>query len=93
MLKSKKATKREEEQKNSWSVSGEFIYRRREECRLKFYDPNHETFPIPLKYVYVIGQTQTRIKQCLSEAKDVTLFLRSGLGTTIFQILRTRFPE
>ena len=35
----------------SWSISGESIDRHHEEPRLKFYDSENETFPIPLKCV------------------------------------------
>ena len=73
---------------DSWSMSGEFIYRHHEEHRLKLYDPDNETFPIPLKYVDVMRQTQTSIKRCslnLSSMiyvpeRRVSIFLRSGLG-------------
>ena len=33
----------------------------KKEPRLKLYDPDNETFPIPLKYVDVVRQTQTSI--------------------------------
>ena len=36
-----------------------FINRHHEERRLKFYDPDHETFPIPLKCGDVMRHTQT----------------------------------
>ena len=73
---------------DSWSMSGEFIYRHHEEHRLKPYDPDNETFPIPLKYVDVMRQTQTSIKRCSlnmssmihGPERRVSIFLRSGLG-------------
>ena len=62
-------------------MSGEFIYRHHEEPRLKFYDPDNETFSIPLKYVNVMRQTLTStnhvsehmINDLWTEAKGVTL--------------------
>ena len=42
-------------------MSGEIIYRHHEELGLKFYDPDSEAFPIPLKYVDVMRQIQTSI--------------------------------
>ena len=66
---------------DSWSMSGEFIYRRLEEHRLKLYDPGNETFPIPLKYVDAMRQTQTSIKRCsYRPERRVLIFLMSGLG-------------
>ena len=50
---------------DSWSMSGELIYRHHEERRLKFYDPDNETSPIPLIYFNVMRQTQTKKKPCL----------------------------
>ena len=68
-------------------MSGEFINRHHEELRLEFYDPDNEAFPIPLRYVDVMGQTQTSItNQCLllsmifGPKRRVSIFLRSGLG-------------
>ena len=40
-----------------------FIDRHHEEPRLKYYDPLTETFPIPLRYVDVMRQTQTSINK------------------------------
>ena len=58
-----------------------------------FTTPDHETFPIPLKYVDVMRQTQTSINNVSidlwTEAKGVTLS-EEWTGTTGFQILRTR---
>ena len=85
---------------DSWSMSGEFIRRHHEELRLKFYDPDNETFPIPLEYVDVMRQTQTNINHVSEhtindscfEAKGVTL-AEEWTATTRFQILRTRLLE
>ena len=72
---------------DSWSMSGELIYRHHEERRLKFYDPDNETFPIPLIYFNVMRQTQTKkINMSLNilsvihvSKRRVSLLLRSGL--------------
>ena len=85
---------------DSWSMSGEFIHRHHEELRLKFYDPDNETFPIPLKNVNVMRQTQTKkknvsehtINDTCFEAKGVTL-AEEWTATARFQILRTRLLE
>ena len=53
---------KESKSEESWSMSGEFIYRHHEELRLKRYDSDIQTFLIPLKYVDVMRQTQTNIK-------------------------------
>ena len=69
-------------------------------CGMKNVDPNTETFPIPLKYVDVMRETQDEYKQCLrkivndmwTEATGVNLS-EEWIGSTRFQILRTRLPE
>ena len=53
--------KKERNTEDSWSMSGEFIYRHHEEPRLMLYDSDNETFPIALKYVGVMRQTQKSI--------------------------------
>ena len=76
------------------------IYQHHEEPRLKLYDPENETCPIPLKYVGVTRQTQTStnsvpvniISDLWTEAKGVTLS-EEWTGTTRFQILRARLAE
>ena len=65
-----------------------------EEPRLKLYDPDNEIFPIRLKYVDVMRQTQTSVNN-VSEISSmiygpkrrVSIFLRR------FQILRTSLLE
>ena len=47
--------------KDSWPLSGDFIYRHREEPRLKLYGPDDETFPIPCNYVDIMSQTHTNV--------------------------------
>ena len=42
---------KESETEDSWSKSGDFIYRQHEELRLSPYCPDDETFPVPLKNV------------------------------------------
>ena len=42
-----------------------------EEARLKLYDPDNETFQIPLKYVGEIRQTQTRKNNVSGNINDI----------------------
>ena len=42
-----------------WSISGDFIYRRLVDPRVKLYVPTEESFPIPLKYIGVVRTTDT----------------------------------
>ena len=44
-----------------WSMSGNFIYRRHVEPRVKLYSPREESFPIPLKYIDVSRTTHTNL--------------------------------
>ena len=44
-----------------WSTSGNFIYRRHVEPRVKLYSPREESFPIPLKYIDVSRTTHTNL--------------------------------
>ena len=44
-----------------WSMSGNFIYRHDVEPRVKLYSPREESFPIPLKYIYVSRTTHTNL--------------------------------
>ena len=53
--------RQESSTQDSWSMSGDFINQHHAELRLKLYDPDNETFPIPLKYVDVMRQTQTSL--------------------------------
>ena len=86
--------------KDSWPLSGDLIYRHREEPRLKLYGPVNETFPIPFKYVDVMRQTHTNVDHVSEnvindnwiETKNVNLS-EDWTGTTRSQILRTRFLE
>ena len=77
-----------------------FIDRHHEEPRLKYYDPLTETFPIPLRYVDVMRQTQTSINNVSeqiindlwTEAKGVTLSDECTRKIQ-FQIFRTGVLE
>ena len=77
----KEGDKKRRNTEGSWSMSGEFVYRHHEQPRLKFYNPDHESLQIPLKYVDVMRQIQTSInkvsehiiKDLGTEAKGVTL--------------------
>ena len=44
---------------DSWSMSGNFIYRHHIEPRVKLYSTREESFPIPLKYIDVSRTTHT----------------------------------
>ena len=44
-----------------WSMSGNFIYRRHVELRVKLYSPREESFPIPLKKIDVSRTTCTNL--------------------------------
>ena len=77
-----------------------FIRRHQEESRLKLYELDNGSFPIPSTYVDVMRQTQTsinfvceqRTNDTWTEAKGVNLS-EEWTGTTRFQILRTRLPD
>ena len=49
---------------DSWSMSGNFIYRHHVEPRVKLYSPRDESFPIPLKYIDVTRTTHTHELGC-----------------------------
>ena len=42
-------------------MSGNFIYRRHVEPRVKLYSPREESFPIPMKYIGVSRTTHTNL--------------------------------
>ena len=90
MLNSKTATKKGSKTEYSWSKNGEFLYRHHEEPRLKLYDPDNETFPIPLKYVEDLSEHV--INDRWTEAKGVNLS-EEWIGTTRSQMIRTRLHE
>ena len=46
---------------DSWSMSGNFIYRHHVEPRVKLCSPREESFPIPLKYIDVSRTTCTNL--------------------------------
>ena len=46
---------------DSWSMSGNFIYRHHVEPRVKLYSPREGSFPIPLKYIDVSRTTHTNL--------------------------------
>ena len=47
----------EEAENDFWSITGEFIYRHHVEPGVKLHMPREETFPIPMKYIYVTNTT------------------------------------
>ena len=67
------STRDDEEAKNdSWSITGEFIYRHHVEPRDKLYVPKEESFPIPLKYIDVTRTTHTSLDVLLEKHIDDT---------------------
>ena len=44
-----------------WSMSGNFMFRRHVEPRVKLYSPREESFPLPLKYIDVSRTTHTNL--------------------------------
>ena len=59
MMTSQKAT--QNSTKDFQFMSGDSIYRHREELRLELYTPDNEALPIPLKYVAVMRRTRSTI--------------------------------
>ena len=57
--------KKESDIKDSWSMSGDFIYRHHEEPLSNLCEPDDETFTITLKNVDVMRQTKKTPQQCL----------------------------
>ena len=53
-----------------WSMSGNFIYRRHVEPRVKLYSPREESFPIPLRYIDVSRTTRTNLDVMLERRID-----------------------
>ena len=54
-----------------WSVSGNFIYRRHVEPKVKLCSPREESFPIPLRYIEVSRTTQNEFGcSCLRRRID-----------------------
>ena len=81
-------------------MTGDFIYRHREVPQSKLYVPKEQTFPILLNYIDVTGQTRTGIDNSLEltlkeywDEEKAVAFFEDWIGTTRFQILRTRLPE
>ena len=86
--------------KDFWSMSGYFMYPYHEVHRTELNIPDETTVSILLKYVDVMRQTRTSIesvsKQSLNEywndEKEV-LLSEEWIGTTRFQMLRTKLPK
>ena len=53
-----------------WSISGDFIYRHHVEPRVKLNVPTEESFPFPLKYIYVTRTTNTTLDVISEEHID-----------------------
>ena len=67
-----------------WSMSGNFIYRRHVEPRVKLYSPREESFPIPLKYSDVSRTTHTKWMLCKNAASTT---IGTSMGQETCQIL------
>ena len=88
---------KEENGENVWSMSGDFIC---EVPRKKCYVPTDETILVPMKLVDVMRQLGTNINSAAehtiddywTEGIDASLS-EDWIGTTRFQILRTKIPE
>ena len=50
-----------EARNDSWSISGNYIYRHHVEPRVKLYVPREESFPIPLRYIDVTRATSATL--------------------------------
>ena len=83
-----------------WSLSGDFIYRRHVEPRVKLHSPREESFPIPLKYIDVSRTTrmnsdvmqERRIDDCwnIDESRDSS---DSRTGFTQFTLSEEKPPD
>ena len=73
-----------------WSISGNFIYRRHVEPRVKPYSPREGSFPIPLKYIDVSRTTQTNldVKQeriiGMSMGQEICLIIGQGSHNLLY---------
>ena len=67
-------------------MSGNFTYRHHQDLRVTLYEPDENTFPVPLKYIHVMRQKETdidnvsesAINNMWTENKNVRLFLKNG---------------
>ena len=81
-------------------MSGKFIYRHHVEPRVKLYSPREESFPIPLKHIYVSRTSHTNldVKQekriddywNIDGSRDLS---DSWTGFTQFTLLSEKPPE
>ena len=85
---------------DSWSMTGNFLYRHHVEPRVKFYSPREESFPFPLKYIDVSRTTHTNLH--VKEEKRIDDYWNvdgskdlSGpwTGFTQFTLLEVKPPE
>ena len=60
-----------EAKNDSWSISGDLIYRHHVEHSVKLYVPREASFPIPLKYIDVTRATSTSLDTMLEKISTV----------------------
>ena len=60
-----------EARNDSWSISGNFIFRHHVEPRVKLYSPREDSFSIPLKYIDVSRTTLTNLDVCEKAASMI----------------------
>ena len=85
---------------DSWSMSGNFMYRHHVEPRVKLYSPREESFPIPLKCIDVSRTTHTNLDLMqesriddywnIDGSRDLS---DSWTGFTQFTLLSEKPPE
>ena len=56
--------------KDFWSISGNHIYRRHVEPRVKRYEPNAVSFLIPLNYIDVVRRSNMTLDVLLESRTD-----------------------
>ena len=56
-----RSVEKEGSSQDSWSMSGDFMYRHHEDPRVTLYEPDDKTFPVPLKHIDVMRQAETLI--------------------------------
>ena len=90
----------EEAKSDSWTITGNFIYRHHVAPRVKLYMPRENTCPIPMKYIDVARTTYTSLDVLLK--KNIEDYWNvdgerelsdAWTGFTRFVLLKERPPE
>ena len=77
-----------------WSMSGNFIYRHHVEPRVKLYVPREESFPIPIRYIYLTRATSSTLYVMLERRMDdCWKYRRRPRPITRFTLLDEKPPE